>query len=521
MESWANLDVSLDLRAGEILCLAGENGAGKSTLMKILYGLEQPTAGTILVNGTAVKIASPLDAGKLGIGMVHQHFMLFPEYTVAENIVMGAEPRRFKLFYDFDGAAARAAAVIGRHGFNLDVRAPAGSLTVGEMQQVEILKLLYRDCRILILDEPTAALADQEIQSLFETLKSLARAGKSLVLITHKLGEIKRVSNRVAVMREGKIEGVWDSGQIDEYAISRIMTGAGTIAGNGVAVTGSKNDDRKIAEGADVSAAREKPALVFENVTVRRRGRSRPVLDAVHFAVYAGEIVGFAGMGGNGLGTLEAVLGGFLPVTAGKIYHRGEDITRLNTRALRSRGLAYVPADRLSVGSAGGASLADNLVINRRAALSPAGIFTPGKVNAFTDSLIARFRIAGKREHTLRSLSGGNIQKLILAREMEQFQDYIVFSEPAWGLDFSARRFVYEQIALLRARGAAIIIISSNIDELLSAADRIIVFYRGKSSPEIPNPAESRENEAYRAARKAEIGARMLGLSPAEETHGL
>jgi simple sugar transport system ATP-binding protein len=225
-------------------------------------------------------------------------------------------------------------------------------------------------------------------------------------------------------------------------------------------------------------------------------------------------------MGGNGLGTLEAVLGGFLPVTAGNIYHRGEDITRLKTRALRRRGLAYVPADRLSVGSAGGADLTDNLIINRRAALSPGGVFNRGKVNAFTDGLVRRFRVAGKRENPLRSLSGGNIQKLILAREIEQFRDYIVFSEPAWGLDFSARRFVYEQIALLRAQGAAIIIISSNLDELLSAAGRIIVFYRGSCVRTIPNPAASRENETYRAARKAEIGACMLGLAPGGEPHG-
>jgi simple sugar transport system ATP-binding protein len=283
-------------------------------------------------------------------------------------------------------------------------------------------------------------------------------------------------------------------------------------------MTGAAADDH--AAGAvippDIRVDGAERVLAFENVTVLRRGQRRPVLDRISFSVHAGEIVGFAGVGGNGLGTLEAVLGGFLPVTEGRILHHGKDITRAKTRALRQGGLAYVPGDRLSVGSAPDAVLTENLIINARQRFSPGGIFKRREVFAFAEDLITRYRIAGERGGLLRSLSGGNIQKLILAREIEQFRDYIIFSEPTWGLDISSSRYVYEQIALLRGRGAAIIIISSNLDELLQNADSIIVFYRGSAAANLPNPAEQREDAAYRAAMKEKVGAYMLGV----ENHG-
>jgi simple sugar transport system ATP-binding protein len=415
------------------------------------------------------------------------------------------------------------------------------------MQQVEILKLLYRDCGIVILDEPTAVLTDREINSLFGTFKKLARAGKSLILITHKLGEIKQISDRVAVMRRGRLLGVWNTETVDEYDVSRIMIGGESvtstdgnyansdstgnnfigsnfIGGNyansdstGSNFIGSNYVDDNPAPSAKSfdETGRAAPVLAFENVTVLRRGQSRPVLDRINFKVRAGEILGFAGVGGNGLGTLEAVLGGFLPVTEGRILHHGEDISRSTIRARRRRGLAYVPGDRLSVGSAPDADLSENLIINRRQRLSPGGVFRRGEVKAFTRNLIEKYRIAGKPEMPLRSLSGGNIQKLILAREIEQYKDYIIFSEPTWGLDISSSAYVYEQIDLLRERGAAIIIISSNLDELLMCADSIIVFYRGSAAARLPNAKEGREDRSRRAAMKEEIGMYMLGLGPA------
>jgi simple sugar transport system ATP-binding protein len=498
---WANRNVSLDLKKGEILCLAGENGAGKSTLMKILYGLIPPTGGEIFVNGKPVKIHSPLDANRFGIGMVHQHFMLFPELTVAQNVVMGIEPRK-GIFCNFEKANEAVARVIEEHHFSVEADTPVSSLTIGQMQQVEILKLFYRDVDILILDEPTAVLTDQEIASLFKTFRRLVSAGKSLILITHKLGEIKQISDRAAIMRNGEMVAVRDTRDTEEEEISSLMMG-------GVLNPPGTNKEKALHRGGDHEEEGE-AVLSFENVTVLRRAQELPALDNVSFTVHKGEVLGFAGVGGNGLGTLEAVLGGFLPITRGRIVHRGEDISFLKTRRLRKRGLAYVPGDRLSVGCALDATVAENMMINRRARFSRQGFLDRKAVDSFAEELLARYRIDGEKEKPVRSLSGGNIQKMILAREIEQYQDYIVFSEPTWGLDVSAGRYIYEEIGMLRNKGGAVILISSNLDEILFNADRILVFYRGAVAAEFPNPPSLSTEGQSRL--KEEIGASMLGL---------
>jgi simple sugar transport system ATP-binding protein len=512
---WANRGVSLDLKKAEILCLAGENGAGKSTLMKILYGLVIPTGGEILINEKPVKIHSPLDAKRLGIGMVHQHFMLFPELTVAENVVMGVEPKRAGLFYDFAKAHADVGEVIKRHGFSVEAAAPLASLTVGQMQQVEILKLLYRDVDIFILDEPTAVLTDQEITSLFNTFRILADAGKSLVLITHKINEIKRISSRTAIMRKGELIALLDTGQTDEREISRLMIGSVTedpVTESSVTefLPQLKSRKREGRKGGGISG----PVLVFENVTVLRRGQKRPVLDKIDFTVHEGEILGVAGVGGNGLGTLEAVLGGFLPVSGGRILHRGRDISAFKTRRLRRQGHADVPGDSLGVGSAPDATVLEAMIINKRAVFFRRGFLDRKAAAAFAGELIKSYGISGGAGDPVRFLSGGNIQKLILAREIEQYRDYIVFSEPTRGLDVSASRYVYEQMALLRDREAAILLISSNLDEILSNADRILVFYRGTIAAEINNPLlyGAGEDADTRTQLKEAIGEYMLGL---------
>jgi simple sugar transport system ATP-binding protein len=504
---WANRGVNLELRRGEILCLAGENGAGKSTLMKILYGLVRATEGDIFINGRIEKIQSPLDANRLGIGMVHQHFMLFPEFTVAQNVVMGIEPRKAGLFYDFAKAEEQVNAVIRAHRFSVKAGTPVASLAVGQMQQVEILKLLYRNADIFILDEPTAVLAGEEITAIFNTFRALAKAGKSLILITHKPGEIKRIADRTVILRKGEVAAALRTADVDERELSRLLMGAPEHALHGIMPHGeAPRDERR--EKAKV------PALSFEGVTVLRRRQKRPALDNVSFTVHSGEVLGFAGVGGNGLGTLEAVLGGFLPVTRGRILHRGKDITALKTRSLRARGLAYVPGDRLSVGSAPDASVTENVMINRRREFFPKGFLDGRALSRFTGGLIERYGIDGKAEDLLRSLSGGNIQKLILAREIDRYRDYIVFSEPTWGLDVSSARYVYGEIEALRGRGAAVILISSNLDEILFNADRILVFCRGAVAAEIPNPLTGKEGETENTARlKEEIGSFMLGLA--------
>jgi simple sugar transport system ATP-binding protein len=494
--SRANNRVSLDLRGGEILCLAGENGAGKTTLMRILYGLVHPTEGEIRVRGKKVRLHSPLDANRLGIGMVHQHFMLFPEFTVAQNVVMGIEPVRWGFRYDMDRANARVAEVIRRRHFSVEPEAPVRNLTVGQMQQVEILKMLYRDLEILILDEPTAVLTDQEIGELFRTLRALAESGKSLILITHKLREITEISDRVAIMRRGELVGVYNTSDIDEFEISRLMVGRGVD----LLTRRSRHGPARI--GEEVPA---RPVLSFEEVTVQNRGQERPRLNRISFTAHAGEILGFAGVGGNGLGTLEAVLGGFIPISGGCIRCHGKDISHLKTEALRRRGLAYVPGNRLSVGSAAEASVSENLIINRRKEFSRRDFLDRKAIAGFTGELLRRYGITGRADLPLDSLSGGNIQKVILAREIEQYKDYIVFSEPTWGLDIAASAYVYEQMSALKGRGAAVILISSNLEEILANADRILVFYRGTIAAEFRDIQEG-------ADIKEEIGAYMLGL---------
>ncbi|MDR2741940.1 MAG: ABC transporter ATP-binding protein [Treponema sp.] len=502
---WANRKVSLDLYKGEILCLAGENGAGKSTLMKILYGLIPPTEGEILVRGRKVSIHSPVQANKLGIGMVHQHFMLFPEFTVAQNVTMGIEPVRFGVFYDTSAAERRVRELIERHHFSVKPGTPVEELTVGEMQQVEILKMLYRNADILILDEPTAVLTNREITALFRTFKALSESGKSLILITHRLNEIKLISDRVAILRKGEMAAVRKTASLDEFEMSRLMVGTE------VNLWSDTKRQKDCAEG--------EPVIAFENVTVERRGQKQPLLDNVSFAVRAGEILAFAGVGGNGLGMLEAVLGGFLPVTAGRILLCGEDVSRFRTRELRKRGLAYVPADRLGVGSAGEAMVWENMIVNRRREFFRwgKGSWSRGRVPRFlpdrkkmlryANHLIERFGVMGDANQRLGVLSGGNIQKVILAREIDQYRDYIVFSEPAWGLDVAASRYVYEQITELRGKGAAVILISSNLDEILSLADRVIVFYRGAATVEL-----HLEGNGRNTGIKEEIGAYMTGF---------
>ena len=463
----ANNNISLELRKGEILCIAGENGAGKTTLMRILCGLETPDTGEIFINGKKEIINSPLKAKKLKIGMVHQHFMLFGEYTVAENIVMGNEPRKWGFFFDSRKAGKTAENIIRSHNFPVKSGSKVKDLTLGEMQQVEICRILHSDAQIIILDEPTSILTEHEAHSLFKTLKSLVLEGKSLILITHKLREIKQVCDRVAVLRRGELAATLDTADADETEIARIMMGNDITAGL----------NKKLINSGKY---KKEPVIVFDNVTVKRRAQTLPLLDKVSFTVNSGEILGFAGVSGNGLGVIEAVLGGFLHPVSGKILNRDKDISYFNIRALRKQGLAYVPADRIRVGSAVNATIEENIIINKRYILSLKA--------EFTKELIESFSIEGARPGNKAStLSGGNLQKLILAREINQLKDYIVFSEPTWGLDIASSGFIFGEITKLRERGAAVIIISTNLDEILALADRVIVMYRGKTAGEFAN----------------------------------
>ena len=500
----ANNNISFSLKKGEILCVAGENGAGKTTLMKILCGLETPDAGEIIINGKKEEIKSALAANRLGIGMVHQHFMLFPEYTAAENIVMGIEPRKLGIFYDSKKADEQAGKIIDEHNFPIRCGDKVKDLTIGQMQQVEICRVLHRNAQIIILDEPTSILTEQETNSLFITLRALVSGGRSVILITHKLQEIKRVCDRVAILRRGELIAIRDNEQIDEYEIARMMVGADADLGN--ADLGEDTALEKPTVLKEKKAHNDEPIIAFENVTVYRRNQKRPLLDNVSFSVRKAEILGIAGAGGNGLGVIEAVLGGFLHPARGKVLHRGKDISALNIRALRNQGLSYVPADRLRVGSAPDASIEENLIINRRHEFMRRMSVDKKGIREFSEKLAESYSIenegAGEKCSTL---SGGNLQKLILAREINWFKDYIVFSEPTWGLDIASAGFIMTEIDALCKKGAAVILISTNIDEIIALSDRIIVMYRGAIIGEFENKGDALTKEA--------VGNCMQGLA--------
>jgi len=491
----ANNGISFSVREGEILCIAGENGAGKTTLMKILCGLETPDAGEILINGKKEEINSALEAKRFGIGMVHQHFMLFPEYTVAENIVMGIEPRKWGIFYDAQRANEEAGKIIDEHKFNIKSGEKVKDLTLGQMQQVEICRVLHRNARIIILDEPTSILTEQEANSLFKTLKALVNCGKSIILITHKLHEIKKICDRVAILRRGELIAVRDNKEIDEYEIARMMIGEDAAFEKPQILK-----EKKARDGG--------PVIAFENVTVRRRGQKRPLLDNVSFFAGKAEILGVAGAGGNGLGVIEAVLGGFLHPAKGRVTHMGKDISALNIRALRNQGLSYVPADRLRVGSAPDASIEENMIINRRSEFMKGMFIDKKAVKEFTQRLAESYNIEGAGTgKKCSTLSGGNLQKLILAREINWFKDYIVFSEPTWGLDIASAGFIMEEIGALKEKGAAVILVSTNLDEIIALSDRIIVMYCGAVIGEFENKKDALTKEA--------VGNCMQGLAGA------
>lgn len=459
----ANDAVDLSIEENEIHAVIGENGAGKSTLMKLLYGLEQPDAGEILFRGEAVAIKDPLAANRLGIGMVHQHFKLVPDFTVAENVILGSEPRKRGLFIDRQTAVRDVAKVIEEHGFSIDPMRKVKDLTVGQMQQVEIVKMLYRNAKLLILDEPTSVLTEQEIESLFATLKNLLNRGKTIILITHKLDEVKLMSHRITVMRSGKVVAVKNTSDVDKRELSRLMVGKDILL--------ELNRNPKTF-GETV--------LEMRGVSIHCRGQQRPLLDEINLQVRSGELVGIAGVGGNGLAEIEDVIGGLRNVTQGRMFLNGEDVTSIGAEKLRESGLAYVPADRLHRGASLPSTVRENCIATKHHEFLRAGILQRRSIREFTRHLIDQFSIAAGEGMPVGNLSGGNIQKMILARELAAESNFILFSEPTWGLDIASSQFVYEKMLELRNRGAGVLLISSNLDEILGLADTILVLYRGR-----------------------------------------
>ncbi|GAA4038277.1 ABC transporter ATP-binding protein [Streptomyces shaanxiensis] len=455
----ANDAVDLTVRRGEIHALMGENGAGKSTLMSVLYGMERADAGSVRIDGHAVEsgFASPSEAMAAGLGMVHQSFKLFDSLSVAENVVYAAEPRRFGLV-DRAAARRRVRELAEEHGLAVDPDARVGDLPVGLRQRVEILKLLHRGARTLILDEPTAVLTPAEADALFVVLKSLAAEGRTVILVTHKLREVLEGSDRVTVLRDGRV-------------VARLVTAETSADEIAAAMTGRAVElDRIHAPGTP-----GEPVLEVA-------GLSTDAVRDVDLTVRAGEIVGIAGVAGNGQSELVEALAGLRQTSAGRVRLRGGDITHASATERRAKGLAYVPEDRHAVGTAPAASVADNLAMgHHRTSLSSRGLLPPTAVRAHAKRLVERFGIkTSTPEVPASALSGGNLQKLLIGRELAHDAPLLLVEQPTRGVDIGAIQNIHDQLIAYRDAGHAVLLVSAELSEIRGLADRVLVMYEGR-----------------------------------------
>ncbi len=463
----ANDRVDFSVREGEIHAILGENGAGKSTLMSILFGLYDADSGTIRVRGPEARIRGPNDAAALGIGMVHQHFKLVRNFTVTENIILGLEPRTRSGDVDLAGAERRTAELSDRYGLAVDPRARIESIGVGMQQRVEILKILYRNADILIFDEPTAMLTPQEIDELMDILRRLRDEGKTIVLITHKLKEIKAAASRCTVLRRGRLVGVVDTASTSEAQMAEMMVGRSVVF---------KLDKAVAAPGPVV--------LSIEDLTVLG-AKGHPAVAGLSLEVRAGEVVGVAGVDGNGQSELVAAIAGLVPVKSGRIFLNGRDIARLPIRDRIHAGLGLVPEDRQTHGLVLDFRLDENLVLKsfrEEPYCSRTGFLDFGAIASHAEELISQFDIrAGSGAATpAKSMSGGNQQKAVIAREIDLSPDLLVVAQPTRGLDVGAIEYIHRRIVEERDKGRAVLLVSYELDEILNLCDRIAAISKGR-----------------------------------------
>ncbi len=458
----ANDDVSLHLNRGEILSIVGENGAGKSTIMKILYGLERPDSGEILVNGQPRRFHSPSDAMAVGIGMVQQHFMLFEEMTVAENIVFKNELRRGP-FMDMNRTVETVRQISERYELKIDPLARIADCPVGLRQRVEILKILYQNAGIIIFDEPSAVLTPLEVDALLETIRGLAKAGKSIVLITHKLQEVMAVSDRIYVMRQGRVVAERMAADTDMGELALLMVGHPL---------------------ASYQIDPPKPGrTMLETKGLRLVDNGRQVLSDISLHVNAGEIVSIAGVSGNGQSHLIRCITGLEACTGGQVLVAGKDVTNRSVREVRDAGLAHISEDRYVWGSAPEGTLEENALMARQdeSPFSRHGIIRPGAIRDYAVKLIRDFNVkASSPAQKMRELSGGNAQKLIVAREMSLDTPVLICCEPTRGIDIGAMEAIHSRMLQRRDDGAAILLVSSELTEIMSLSDRIYVIFEGR-----------------------------------------
>jgi simple sugar transport system ATP-binding protein len=481
----ANDGVDFEAAVGEVHALLGENGAGKSTLSNILTGLYRPDEGEIALYGKQVSFASPRDAILAGVGMVHQHFRLVHSFTVAENIVLGEEGK----LVDPGAIEARVAAIAERYGLAVDPKARIWQLSIGEQQRVEILKMLYRHARILILDEPTAVLTPQEADRLFTTLRQMADDGRTVIFISHKLNEVKAVSDRVTVLRGGKSVATVATVDSTPRSLAALMVGRELAA-----------------PSREARPAPGEPVLELDDVWAS--GETGDAVRGVSLTVRSGEIVAVAGVAGNGQRELSETIAGLRPATAGTVKVGGKRLRPGDPRAALEAGIAFVPEDRMRTGAAPGLSIASNLVLRsyREPPVSQGPLLMLGHIKARALELIGRYRIAAPGpDAQVRVLSGGNLQKVVIAREFSGSPRVVVAASPTQGLDVGATETVRKYLTDAAAGGAGVLLVSEDLDEILELADRLAVIYEGTIAGEMPVAGASVE----------EIGLLMAGSAPA------
>jgi simple sugar transport system ATP-binding protein len=483
----ANDHIDLRLEKGEILALLGENGAGKSTLMNILYGLYQPDSGEIRINGETRIIQSPTDAIKAGIGMVHQHFMLIPVFTVTENVMLGDEAIRAAGFLDRPSAAAKIEEISKTYNLSVDPQDYLRDLPVGVQQRVEIIKLLYREAEILIFDEPTAVLTPQEADELFLIMRSLAERGKSIIFITHKLREVLEIADRIMVIRRGKMVGETLPSEADKNSLAAMMVG---------------RDVNLVVEKSECHPG--DTVLEVKNLTVADKFKN-VMVDNVSLDVRAGEIVGIAGVQGNGQTELVEVITGLRKMESGTVTLLGQDISGASPRKITEQGSAHVPEDRQADGLVLPFPVAENLVLCTyyQEPFSNGVVLRYNKILENANKLIEDFDIRTPDPLTpVGSLSGGNQQKVIIARELSRPIKFLVASQPTRGLDVGSIEYIHKRIVQKRDEGCAVLLVSPELDEIMELSDRIAVMYRGEIIAVVPN----------RGVSKEQIGLLMAGV---------
>ncbi len=463
----ANHDIHFDVRKGEIHALVGENGAGKTTMMRMLYGMEQPTSGDILVKGKPVHFHDPSQAIRHGIGMVHQHFMLFPSFTLAENIVIGGEPKK-GAFFDRQAAAEKVRALGAQYGMPVDPWKKAGDCPLGIQQRTEILKVLYQGADVIILDEPTGVLTPGEVKELLAAIKGLAAQGKSFILITHKLHEVMEAADRITVLRDGVITGQMEAKGTDEEQISRLMVGRDLVPMS--------------------RAAREPGEKVLDVQGIKLAGAkgSKPLLDDISLSVRRGEIVGIAGISGNGQSELLQVISGLQQPDHGTVELNGTDVTGKPVLDIREQGLAHIPEDRYMWGASRDATVLDNGLMGHQKRYVKRGLIDRSSLRKVMDEWVKRFAIkTGSLDTQAQFLSGGNLQKLIAAREFAHQKPFLIAAEPTRGVDVGAMELIHGELLARCQSGDGILLVSSELTEILKLSDRILVMYEGRIAGEL------------------------------------